>query len=71
MFLLARLVFMTFLSVYVCVTPRIVAAGPTMTEVAFNVSIPKWAPEEKKLSDHWPVSVELECPDQGVNMCHD
>ena len=48
---------------------RIVAAGPTMTELVFNVSIPKWDPEERKLSDHWPVSVELKCPEQGMNMC--
>ena len=63
--------FMTCLSVCVCGTHRIVAAGPTLTKLAFNVSIPKWDPEEKLLSNHWPVSVELECPEQGVNMCHD
>lgn len=52
-----------------CAYDRIVAAGPTMTELVFNVSIPKWDPEERKLSDHWPVSVELKCPEQGMNMC--
>ena len=56
--------FMTCLSVYVCVTHRIVAAGPKLTKLAFNVSIPKWDPEEKLLSDHWPVSVKLKCPDK-------
>ena len=35
-----------------------------MKQVALsrNVQVPKWGPEVKALSDHWPVSIDLKCP---------
>ena len=48
-------------------THRIIAAGTIMNQTAVHVDIPRWG--EGKLSDHWPVSVQLQCPQDGVNTC--
>ena len=36
-----------------------------MKQVALskNVQVPRWEPEVKPLSDHWPVSIDLQCPE--------
>ena len=43
---------------------RIIAAGNMMNQSIANVDIPRW--EGKELSDHWPVSVDLQCPEGGI-----
>jgi len=58
------------LQVYVdCIATRlcrIIAAGKMMKECALpkGVGIPQWRQgvSNPKLSDHWPVSIELQCP---------
>lgn len=44
-----------------------------MRKVAQNAQVPHWAKEvellaNRKLSDHWPVSTELWCPDEDNDM---
>ena len=43
---------------------RIIAAGSSMKQVALsrNVQVPRWGPKVGPFSDHWPVSIDLQCP---------